>query len=154
MNSHGERGFAYGPVDVYVVEFEGGELSPAVLDSLLELSASGTVRVVDLVVVTRDTGGSVHVTELRDGAANALSGIGLDLEIEGLIGEDDIAESIAGVSPGFGVAIVAIEMRWATTLASRLAAAEGRVVRAERIPAPLVDELVRTAAAGEREKGA
>lgn len=143
--------FAYGPIDVYVVEFEGEGLSPAVLDALLELSATGTVRVVDLVVVTRNADGSVDVSELRDNAAKALSGIGLDLEIEGLIGQDDIAESIADVSPGFGVAIAAIEMRWATTLASRLAAASGRVVRTERISAPLVDELVAIATATKHE---
>lgn len=151
MNPQTEFQFSYGPIDVYVVEFEGDGLSPAVLDALLELSASGTVRVVDLVVVNRDADGSVRVTELRENAAKALSGIGLDLEIEGLIGEDDIAESIANVSAGFGVAIAALEMRWATTLASRLASASGRVVRTERIPAPLVDELVANAAITERE---
>ncbi|MBS1697581.1 MAG: hypothetical protein JST25_04170 [Actinobacteria bacterium] len=145
MSADADVEFAYGPIDVYVVEFEGDGLSPAVLDALLELSASGTVRVVDLVVVTRDADGAVQVTELRDDAAKALSGIGLDLEIEGLIGEDDIAESIANVSAGFGVAIAAIEMRWARTLASRLAGASGRVVRAERVSAPLVHELIETA---------
>lgn len=138
-------GFAYGPIEVYVVEFEGEGLAPAVLDALLTLSASGTVRVVDLVVVARRADGSVHLTELREDAAHALSGIGLELEIEGLIGEDDIAESIAHTAPGFGVAIAAIEMRWATELASRLASEGGRVVRTERVPAPLVNELVSTA---------
>ncbi|MGL3150506.1 DUF6325 family protein [Microbacterium sp. A82] len=141
-NNQASAGFEYGPIDVYVVEFEGEGLAPTVLDALLELSATGTVRVVDLVVVTRMSDGEVRVTELREDAANALSGIGLDLEIEGLIGEEDIAESIAGVAPGFGVALAAIEMRWATALASRLAAAQGRVVRTERVPAPLVNELV------------
>lgn len=148
--SSGTR-FTYGPIDVYVVEFEGDGLSPAVLDALLELSASGTVRVVDLVVATRAADGTVEVTELRENAAMALSGMGLELEIEGLIGEDDIAGSIAATAPGFGVAIAAIEMRWATTLASRLAAASGRVVRTERISAPLVEELLASAAADERE---
>lgn len=151
MTAQTEHHFTYGPIDVYVVEFEGDGLSPGVLDALLELSASGTVRVVDLVVVTRSADGTVQVTELREHAATATSGIGMELEIEGLIGDDDIAESIADVAPGFGVAIAAIEMRWATTLASRLADASGRVVRTERVSAPLVEELVAIAAATEQE---
>lgn len=142
MNTSINSEFTYGPIDVYVVEFEGDGLSPAVLDALLELSASGTVRIVDLVVATRGQDGSVQVTELREDSAKALSGIGIDLEIEGLIGEEDINGSMDGVAPGFGVAIAAIEMRWAISLASRLAAASGRVVLTERIPAPLVHELV------------
>lgn len=151
MNASINSEFTYGPIDVYVVEFEGDGLSPAVLDALLELSASGTVRVVDLVIATRGQDGSVRVTELREDSAKALSGIGIDLEIEGLIGEEDINESMNGVAPGFGVAIAAIEMRWAISLASRLAAASGRVVLTERIPAPLVHELVANASTAEQQ---
>lgn len=151
MNAQAETEFVYGPIEVFVVEFTGDSVSPDVLEALLELSASGTVRVVDLVVVARHLDGSVRVTELQEEASKALSGIGVELEIEGLIGDDDIADSIADVSPGFGVAIAAIEMRWAKALASRLAAASGRVVRTERISAPLVHELVTNALTTNRE---
>lgn len=141
--------YTYGPIELYVVEFDGDGLAPAVLDAILELSASGTVRVVDLIVVTRDADGAVHVTELTDDSAKALSRIGLELEIEGLISEDDIDEAIADIVPGHGIAIAAFEMRWATTLASRLAAANGRVVRSEHIPAPIVQQLILAASAAE-----
>lgn len=151
MSTHAAPEFTYGPIDVYVVEFEGERLAPGVLDALLDLSASGAVRVVDLVAATRDHSGSVHVIELREDAPQTSSAIEFDLEIEGLIGDDDITEAVANVPPGFGVAIAAIELRWATTLASRLAAASGRVIRTERISAPLVNELVAMAITPENE---
>ncbi len=147
MNAHTGTENEYGPVDVYCVEFEGDRVDPAVLDTLLELSASGTVRVVDLIVATRGADGSVRVTELRDDSANAMSVFGIELEIEGLLSDEDISEAVADIAPGFGVAIAAIELRWAATLASRLHAAGGRVVRTERIPGPAVNMLVAAALA-------
>lgn len=143
----------YGPIDVYVVEFEGSDIDQGVLDTLLGLSASGTIRVVDLIVVARTRDGSVQVTELRDNATSAMSVFGVDLEIEGLISDEDIAESIEGVAPGRGVAIAAIEMRWASTLAARVNASGGRVVRSERVSGPDVNALVEAALAAEEGEG-
>lgn len=143
----------YGPIDVYVVEFEGSDIDQGVLDTLLGLSASGTIRVVDLIVVARTRDGSVQVTELRDNATSAMSVFGVDLEIEGLISDEDIAESIEGVAPGRGVAIAAIEMRWASTLAARVNASGGRVVRTERVSGPDVNALVEAALAAEEGEG-
>ena len=118
MNTHTPTDIGYGPIDVYVVEFEGDRVDPAVLDSLLELSASGTMRVVDLIVATREPDGSVRVAELRDDSANVMSVFGIELEIEGLLSDEDISEAVAAVAPGFGVAIAAIELRWAAALAA------------------------------------
>lgn len=139
----------YGPIDVYVVEFEGERVDPAVLDSLLGLSASGTVRVVDIIVAVRAHDGTVRVTELRDDAVTAMSVFGVELEIEGLLSDEDVEDAVAVVAPGYGVAIAAIELRWAAGLAARLNAAGGRVVRTERIPGPEVNALVAAALAAE-----
>lgn len=135
-----EFSFAYGPVEVFVVEFDGDSPDAGVLDAVVELASSDTVRVLDLVIAVRRTDGSVQVTEMRESTGGAVSE--LVMELEGVIGDDDIAESIAATRPGFGIAILALEMLWAKTLASRVASAGGRVVRAERIAAPLVNDLV------------
>lgn len=150
MPDHLASDFEYGPIDVYVVEFEGERVDPAVLDSLLGLSASGTVRVVDLIVAVRGHDGTVRVTELRDDEVTAMSVFGVELEIEGLLSDEDVEDAVAVVAPGYGVAIAAIELRWAAGLAARLNAAGGRVVRTERIPGPEVNALVAAALAAER----
>lgn len=142
--------FAYGPVEAFVVEFEGDQPDQGVLEAIAELAASDTIRVLDLVIAVRRADGSVLITELRESASGVLSE--LELELEGFVGEDDIADSLAAASAGHGVAIAAFEMRWATTLASRVASAGGRVVRAERISAPHVNDLVALAMAAATEE--
>lgn len=132
--------FAFGPVEVFVVEFDGEAPDAGVLAAVADLAVSDTVRVLDLVIAVRRSDHSVQITEMRESASGVISELVMDLE--GVIGEDDISEAIAETPAGSGVAILALEMRWARTLASRVADAGGRVVRAERIPAPIVNELV------------
>lgn len=147
MTPHIPARVEYGPIDLYVVEFDGDRADPEVIGSLLQLSASGTVRVADLLIAARALDGSLRITELRDDSANAMSVFGVELEIEGLIAEEDIAELTLDLAPGSSVAIAAIEMSWAAMLAARLHAAGGRVIRTERIPGPDVNSLVAAALA-------
>lgn len=137
--------FEYGPVEIFVVEFEGARPDPGVFEAVLDLTRSGIVRLLDVVIAARQGDGSITIVEVSE-EPDRLGLRDAELEIEGLLGEDDIAEAIEAIEPGFSVAVVALELTWAITLAERLAAARGRVVRSERIPAPIVNELVAAAA--------
>lgn len=139
----------FGPVEFFVVEFEGSRPDPGVMDAVAELATTGIVRVLDLVIATRAADGALVITEVDSAVSAELEGI--DLAFSGLVAEDDIVELLDGVPDGSGVAIAAFEMLWATTLASRLAAAGGRVRRTERIPAPLINELLAVSAAETKE---
>ncbi len=57
-----------GPVDYIVVEFpaDKANFSGAMANELKKLTEGGTVRVLDLLMVTRDEDGTVAVAELRD----------------------------------------------------------------------------------------
>lgn len=132
----------FGPVELFVVEFEGDRPDAGVLAALRDLGAEGHVRLVDLVVAARRSDGSVSVSELSE-LDLALDGV-IDLVAEGLVGEDDVTELVENVEPGFGIAIAALEMRWAVALSSAVAAAKGRVVQFALISAPTVNELVAT----------
>ena len=138
--------FNYGPVEFFVVAFEGDRPDPGVMAAIVDLTLSGTVRLLDLVIASRPDDDTVRVLEI-DEAALFGDGPVVALEIQGLIGEEDIADALAPVEPGLSVAIAALELVWATTLAQRVAEAGGVVVRSERIPAPVVNELVELAAA-------
>lgn len=133
--------FEYGPVEIFVVEFEGTGIDPAVLESVLGATASGAVRLLDMAVAVRAQDGAVSYTEVV-GDADGTSVQGVTLEVQGLLGVEDLEEAIAGIAPGFGVALVALELCWATDLAQSLAAARGTVVRSERIPAMAVNQLI------------
>lgn len=137
--------FEYGPVEIFVVEFEGDRPDAGVLEAILDLRRSDTLRLLDMVIASRLVDGTITMLELTEHAAG-LGFDGVGLEIQGLLGEDDIAEAIAPVAPGFSIAVVAFEHRWATTLAERLVAARGTVVRSERIPAAAVNQIVNSLA--------
>jgi hypothetical protein len=142
--------FRYGPVELYLVGFEGERPAPAAVAALMELVDSGLVRVIDFVLLTKADDGTVALTEIED--VDDGFGFGdLELGVAGLTGDEDVAEFAELVAPGTSAAVVALELLFARTLAERLAASGGVVLATERIPAPVVNALVDAAAELENE---
>lgn len=130
--------FQYGPVDIYLVGFEGDRLDPATLSSLGDLMVSGAIRLLDLLIVSRSNDGEITVRELQEFADE--TGIEVvELAATGLIGDEDVDELGANIPPGTSGALLAIELLFAKQLAANFAAAGGMVLQTERIPAPVVN---------------
>jgi hypothetical protein len=57
-----------GPVDYVVVEFPAGasNFTGEMAAELLRLVDSGTIRVIDVLILTKDADGNVEATELSD----------------------------------------------------------------------------------------
>lgn len=140
MNTLNAQNFAFGPVELFVVEFDGVEIDDQVLVALEELGQSGEVHLVDLVVVARLPDDSIRVSELPE-LSDRLA-VPAGLTAEGLIGQDDIDHAADGLRPGTGIALAALEMRWAKSLSTAVAAAGGHVAHIALIPASAVNELV------------
>lgn len=138
--AEGAAEYSFGPIELFIVAFDGTHPDAGVLSALSDFGDESSVRLVDLVVAVRLPDGTVQVTELADLPID-LSGT-VDLFAEGLIGEEDIEDAVEAVAPGSGVALAALEMRWAAHLSSALAAAGGHVAHVALIPGPLVNELV------------
>lgn len=133
----------YGPVELLLAGFTGEQPSAGVLDALAELAEAGTIRVIDLVHVTRDEDGVVSFVELDESGID----IGVvDLVAGGLASQEDVVELGARLPVGAAAVLLVIEHVWAKHLASRLLEADGFVVDSVRIPAPVVN-LVAMAAA-------
>ncbi|MRX43619.1 DUF6325 family protein [Agromyces kandeliae] len=133
--------FEYGPVDVYVVSFEGDRLDEATATALGELMVGDEIRLLDLLIVSRDDDGEVTVREyeeFRDEAGFTV----VELEASGVIGDEDIDELADTIPPGTSGAIMAIELLWAKKIASAFAASGGEVLQVERIPATVVNEVL------------
>ncbi|WP_430647113.1 DUF6325 family protein [Agromyces sp. GXS1127] len=133
--------FEYGPVDVYVVSFEGDRLDSATASALGELMVGDEIRLLDLLIVSRDDEGGVTVREyeeFRDEAGFTV----VELEASGVIGDEDIDELAESIPPGTSGAIMAIELLWAKKIASAFAASGGEVLQVERIPATVVNEVL------------
>ena len=55
-----------GPIDFAVIEFGGDAISGEVTASLLNLVASGTIRIMDLAVVTKSDVGDIEILEIEN----------------------------------------------------------------------------------------
>ncbi|MFL5736722.1 MAG: hypothetical protein ACJ76P_05220 [Actinomycetota bacterium] len=140
----------FGPVQILVVGFDNIEFTGKILGELRRLKEHDIVRLVDLVVVAKDSDGEVAGVELSDlsqeereqfGAIlGALIGLGMDGDEEtleagaiagalaaedGLLGEDTMW-SVADTIPADSTAAVAlIEHRWAIPLRDAIRGAGG-----------------------------
>ncbi|GAA1922817.1 hypothetical protein GCM10009775_14040 [Microbacterium aoyamense] len=133
--------FRYGPVELYLVGFEGDRPDPGVLSALADLVEGGLFRLLDLVIVSKSEDGDIDIVEIEDG--DIVEGLG-DIELAelGIAGEEDIIELAELVPPGGSAIIVALELLFARTLAEKIAAAGAVVLSAERIPAPIVNAVL------------
>ena len=128
--------FKYGPVDLYLIGFEGEQPDRAAIAALSDVLEQGLVSLLDFIIVSRSETGEVTIVELVDDSL-----LGIDLLEIGLVGEDDVAELAEHVPPGTSAALVALELTWARSLAAKLNATGGVVLRTERIPAPIVNAV-------------
>ncbi len=133
--------FEYGPVDLYLVGFEGDRPDEGTLEAIRELVAGGEIRLLDFLVVSREPDGSVQISEFEEIADDYGFGV-TELETIGLVGDEDVEEFAEQIPPGTSAALLAIELVWAKRLASRFAQSGGIVLTAERIPAPVVNAVL------------
>lgn len=132
--------FRYGPIEFYLVGFEGEQPDQGTLDALSELLESGLVRLLDFVLLSKGRDEAVRVVELEDDS-DAL-GLGVGLAVSGLASQADIDEFAQLIPAGTSAALVALELVYARNLAAQVAASGAVVLRSERIPAPIVNAAI------------
>ena len=126
-----------GPVDYLVVGFpaDKADFSGAMADELKKLMDAGTVRVLDLVLVTRAEDGTVDVAELREKDESEVGELrSLEADLSLLLAEDDVARVAADLEPGSAAAVLVWENTWAGPLASAIRHSGGELISTGRIP--------------------
>lgn len=134
--------FRYGPVELYLVGFAEEQPDPKALRALSDLLATGVVRLLDLVIVSKKDNGEVAVVDLEEGTNPLGLAAEPDAVATGLVSHEDLFDLAASMGPGSSAVVVALEMTYAKTLAVELARGGGEVLRSERIPAPVVNALI------------
>ena len=90
-----------GPVDYLVVEFPAGasNFTGEMAAELLALVDSGTIRVIDILILTKDEDGAVDAMELADvGELGELQAI--EAQLAELLAADDVEHLAAAMEPG------------------------------------------------------
>jgi hypothetical protein len=133
--------FEYGPVEVYLIGFSGEHPGTAVLEAIVGLVRKDTVRLLDLLFVSRGGTGDLAVLELGE-VADQYGLNELEVVEIGLLGTEDVDDLAVSIAPGSSAAVLVVEHVWAREFAEALYSAGGQVLQTERIPAPVVNELI------------
>jgi hypothetical protein len=126
-----------GPVDYVVVAFPAGKanFSGEMASELRALMDSNTVRVLDLVLVTKDTDGSVEASELRDADDSEVGQLrAAEADLAVLLAESDVAEIGGVLEPGSSAAVLVWENTWAAPFGAAVRRSGGQLVADGRIP--------------------
>jgi len=124
-----------GPVDYVVVEFPAGASSftGEMAAELRALVDAGIIRVIDVLILTKDADGTVEATELSDvGDLGDLQAI--EAELAELLAADDVGHLAAAMEPGTTAGVLIWENLWAAPFASAARRSGGQLIANGRIP--------------------
>ena len=124
-----------GPVDYLVMEFATERMTGESLPILLDLAERGTIRILDLAFVRKETDGAVTSLAIAELDADA----DLDLTVfdgagTGLVDRGDLDEAGRVLEPGRAAVLVVYENTWAAPLAAALRRSGAQLVAGGRIP--------------------
>lgn len=124
-----------GPVDYIVVEFPAGasNFTGEMVDELVTLVDAGTIRVIDVLILTKNEDGSVDAMELSD-----VPQLGelqkIEAELAELLAADDVENLAAAMDPGSTAGVLIWENLWAAPFASAARRSGGQLIADGRIP--------------------
>jgi hypothetical protein len=131
----------HGPVDVVVVAVGEPHFDGSMLTELERLSRSGTIRVLDAMVVMKREDGSRATLDIEELPKEQSSALGfVDTRTRGLFDSGDADTLFEGMAPGSAVVTLAIENLWAKSLIEAMHEVGGEIAMDIRIPAATVDE--------------
>lgn len=124
-----------GPVDWVVIEFPGSKFNGAIAPALRDLVDRNLIRVLDLLVLKKDSDGSLDAFELSDLDEGELGDLrAYETQLAMLLSEEDVTSVAAAVEPGSSAAVLVWENIWAAPFASAARASGGQLVASGRIP--------------------
>jgi uncharacterized membrane protein len=124
------------PLEYVIIGFSENNFSGEIAEELAKLVDSGTIRLVDVVFVSRGDDGSVLVVEVdEDERLSAF--LAIDGEIGGVISQEDIEHAAAAIESGSSVLLIMWEDAWAAPVVDAITRAGGELIEGARIPADL-----------------
>jgi uncharacterized membrane protein len=124
-----------GPVDWIVVEFPGSRFNGQIAPALRDLVERDLIRVLDLVVLKKDSDGSLEAFELSDLDEGEIGELqSYEAQLAMLLSEDDVNAIAAAIEPGSSAAVLVWENTWAAPFASAVRHSGGQLVASGRIP--------------------
>jgi len=128
-----------GPVDYLVLQMPTDQQDGSIAAALLDLVESGTVTILDLMIVQKDANGVVSGIELDaiDGELRVFAGAR-----SGLLDDSDRQEAGAVLEPGTTAAVLVYENAWAREFVAAARDVGADVIASARIPADVLNSAL------------
>jgi hypothetical protein len=124
-----------GPVSYLIVEFPGNKMTGEGFPILVDLVDRGTIRIIDLLFVMRESDGTTRAVNLADLDQDGTFELGVfEGASSGLLDDSDLAEAQSVIKPGSSAAILIFENRWAAPFTQALRRGGAELVAAGYIP--------------------
>lgn len=131
------------PVDVIIIGFPGNKFSGRIAPAVMELVDSGTIRVIDLLFVSKDADGLVTTVAASDLDAEAgPKYLAIDTSLPGALGPEDADEVGGDLEPNSSALLIAFENVWAAKVVDACREADAVMIDQIRIPADVVDTVL------------
>ena len=143
-----------GPVDYIVVEFPAGasNFTGEMAAELVALVDSGTIRLIDVLILTKNEDGTVDAMELSDidelGELQAL-----EAQLAELLAEEDVEHLAAAMDPGSTAGVLIWENLWAAPFAAAARRSGGQLIANGRIPIQAIIASIEADEATATERG-
>jgi uncharacterized protein DUF6325 len=136
----------FGPLEYIAIGFPGNNFSGEIIPAIKELQDSGTIRVLDLVIISKDANGDVTAIELSEASPEQAAVLAtLGVESRNLLGQEDVDEIGDALDPNSTAGLMIWENVWAAKFAQAVRNADGVLVANGRIPAELVEDVAASA---------
>ena len=138
----------FGPIEMVVIKFPGNKFTGEITPALLELTDNGIIRVVDILIATKDDSGQVEMVSVSD-----LDDSGYAPFIEDmteLLSEEDVRIIGGSLENNSTAAMMLFENTWATRFVEAVRNAEGELVMNERIPRAVIEQMLADTSEEER----
>jgi Family of unknown function (DUF6325) len=139
-----------GPVDYFIVEFPAGQqnFTGEGIDELLRLHDSGTIRIMDVLILQKGLDGTAMAQELGD-----LAELGemqrIEAQLVQTLAEEDVENLAAAMEPGSVAGVLVYENLWAAPFASAMRRAGGQLIANGRIPIQAIIAAIEADAANQ-----
>ncbi len=124
-----------GPVDYLVVEFPPGasHFTGEMASELARLIDAGTIRLLDLLILAKDTNGEIEAMEIED--LDQLDELRkAETQLADLLAAEDTVHLAEAMEPGTVAGVLVWENAWAAPFASAARRSGGQLVASGRIP--------------------
>ena len=133
---------AVGPVDVYIIGFPGNKFSGRIAPAIMELVENRTIRVIDLLFLSKDANGVVTTLAAADIDDGGAAYVSINVAQPGALGEEDAEEVSDDLPVNSSALLIAFENLWTAKIVDALRAADAVMIDSIRIPVDVAEAVL------------